>query len=125
MIKRHILLVDKETRFANCFKIFLEDKGYVVTLATNGGEAFEKAKKIYRDGIKIDLLIVDIQMSLTPNLEFLDSLAAENIKPAIIAIGSVDEDEIQDKLSQYGCINYISKPFTPCDMIEKIENILA
>jgi DNA-binding NtrC family response regulator len=56
-----ILVVDDDENIRNTMKTILEDEGYVVDLAANGGDAIEKTKKAAYNIALLDIRLPDME----------------------------------------------------------------
>jgi len=113
-----ILVVDDEVLIRNVIKEYLENEKYSFVEACNGLEAIEYFKNI-KD---IDLVIMDIMM---PKLDGLSACKEiKKIKEVPIIILSARKEEY-DKLSGFeiGIDDYITKPFSPKELIARIKAI--
>jgi len=66
MSKQHILIVDDEPNLLESFKIGLEMKDYVVSIASSGKKALEEIRKS-----AFDVVLLDIRM---PGMDGLQTL---------------------------------------------------
>ena len=96
-------------------------KGYRVIEALNGEEAVEIAKRE-----KPDLILMDIQL---PKISGYDAARAIKSNPElkhipIIAVTSYALSGDDQKAYEAGCDDYITKPFRPSVLLEKVEKHL-
>lgn len=116
--KKHILVVDDDTRLRSLLQRYLRENDFYVS-AAKGAEEARQALKTYQ----FDLLIVDIMMPQETGLEFLEKLRSENTVPVIMltAMG-----ETEDRISglECGADDYLAKPFEPKELVLRIKNIL-
>ena len=119
-LKAHVLLVEDYEPNILVAETFLEDFGYTVALAKSGLEAFNKIK-----ASDFDVVLMDVQM---PDMNGLDatkmirSYEREHSKAAIPIIGMTAHALIGDRehCLNAGMNDYISKPFNPDELREKI-----
>ena len=118
LVKKHILVVDDDTRLRSLLQRFLRECGFYVSVAKDAASAREMMA-VYR----FDLLIVDIMMPNESGLEFLERLRMDNAVPVILltAMG-----ETQDRIAglEVGADDYLPKPFEPKELVLRINNIL-
>ena len=118
LVKKHILVVDDDTRLRSLLQRFLRECGFYVSVAKDAASAREMMA-IYR----FDLLIVDIMMPNESGLDFLARLRTDNAVPVILltAMG-----ETQDRIAglEVGADDYLPKPFEPKELVLRINNIL-
>jgi signal transduction histidine kinase/CheY-like chemotaxis protein len=96
-------------------KAVLERWGIEITEAVNGKEALDK----FNDK-KYDVLLVDLDMPVMDGFELLDNIRKENKDIPIIAFTAAVFENMQAQLINKGFNDYISKPFRPEDLHEKI-----
>ncbi len=118
MQKKHILVVDDDTRLRSLLQRFLLKSDFLVSSAKNANEA--RARLSQYD---FDLIILDIMMPEESGLEFLQKLRLESDVPVILltAMG-----ETADRIAglETGADDYLPKPFEPQELILRIKNIL-
>ena len=120
--KRTIMVVDDNPDIVIIVTTILEAKGYVVQSASSGQEALSLLK-----GQKPDLIILDIMMPQMDGLEVLTRLKADQSTasiPVILLTAKIQENDI---IAGYkaGAEYYITKPFTPTQVLEGINLILG
>lgn len=112
-----ILVVDDEERIRSIIKEYCEEEKYEVAEAENGEVALGKLMKD-----KFDILVLDIMMPKMDGFEMLKELPKEKRIPTIIL--SARDEEI-DKLQGFdlGIDDYLTKPFSPKELIARIKAI--
>ena len=122
---RSILVVDDDVRHDKMMSFLLISKGFEVEYALSGEEALEKLKsgKI----VPPDLILLDIMM---PNMDGIEALAElkreDNLRNIpVIMLTAVADPEKKDRVLGMGAIDYISKPFSPSNLIERINKVLS
>ena len=121
MTGKKVLVVDDEIHIIHVVAIKLRNNGYEVVTADNGAEAFELALKE-----KPDIVVTDYQMPVLTGLELVEKLRqCEQTKdiPVIMltARSFAISHQQQESLQISGCL---SKPFSPRELLENIEDIL-
>ena len=118
MQKKHILVVDDDTRLRSLLQRFLLKSDFLVSSAKNANEA-----RVRLSQYDFDLIILDIMMPEESGLEFLQKLRQESDVPVILltAMG-----ETADRIVglETGADDYLPKPFEPQELILRIKNIL-
>ena len=115
----NILVVDDEELIRNVIKEYIENEGYSYIEAKDGLEAIDVVKM----NDKIDLIVMDIMM---PNLDgFSACREIKKIKDIPIIVLSARSEEF-DKLTGFdlGIDDYITKPFSPKELIARIKAIM-
>jgi len=117
-----ILLVEDNAVNQKVARLTLKRLGFEVTLAANGSEAVERAKREH-----FDLICMDLQMPVMDGLEATrqirapDSSAART--PIIAMTGHAFREDYQRCLAN-GMNDYISKPFDLLEFKKKIDHLL-
>ncbi len=112
-----ILLVDDEPRIINFLRSKLKVSGYEVITANNGTEALEQVQ-----AQEPDLIVLDVVMPKMGGFECLKELRTFSSTPVIMlsAKGS-NEDKIEGL--KLGADDYLAKPFSPDELVARIEAI--
>ena len=120
MAKETILIVDDEEDILELVKFNLTKEGYKTILATTGEQALDIAKNN-----QIDLIILDLMLPGIDGLEVTriirNNLELQNI-PIVMLTAKGDESDIITGL-ELGANDYMSKPFSPKELIARIRNI--
>ena len=118
MAKR-ILLVDDEVEITEINKRYLTQAGYEVNVAHDGQEALELFQKY-----SIDLIITDIMM---PNMDGYDLIGEVQYlspeQPFLFITAKTSEPDKIYSLSM-GADDFITKPFSPRELVLRVNNIL-
>lgn len=101
-----ILLVDDETDLRDVIAFDLKRKGYEVTTASGGQEAWEKLKTLK----SIDLVITDIKMPQGDGLELLKNIVAHQPHLPVICLTGFAELSPEEIL-KLGAKAIFEKPF--------------
>ena len=121
MGKKAILVVDDEPAIRLLVAHML-DKSYQVYQATDGQEAIDIARRI-----KPALILMDIMMPKVDGYTACRTIKTDNETKDIpvIMVTGVGYD-LNRKLSEsVGASDYITKPFNPHELIEKINSLVA
>ena len=116
-----ILAVDDEPSIVRLVTATLEKHGYTVIPAYDGEEALAKIKNHH-----IDLVLLDIMMPHLDGREVRKRLLAD---PAtkdlpVIHLSAVGDFEQQLNAVEGGATDYITKPFTPSDLVDRVKSFL-
>lgn len=114
-----VLIVDDEELIRNIIKDYCLNEGYSIVEAQDGLEAIEQFKK-HSD---IDIIVLDIMM---PNMDGYSAYKEiKKIKNVPTIILSARGEEF-DKLMGFdlGCDDYLTKPFSPRELVARIKAIL-
>lgn len=117
MENKIIYIADDEDNIQNIIKMFLKKEGYEVYGFSNGIDLL----KTYKEK-PADMLILDIMM---PNLDGL-AVCAEIRKDSNIPIIIISaKDSESDKIAglMLGSDDYLTKPFSPVELVLRVKNI--
>jgi DNA-binding response OmpR family regulator len=118
MAKGKILVVDDERKILSLVRGYLEREGYRVTEATDGHQALEAFHRETPDLIVLDLMLPEVD-----GLEVCRAVRRTSEVP-IIMLTARDEDA--DKLVglELGADDYITKPFSPRELVARVRAVL-
>ena len=117
---RRILLVEDDPNFGSILKEYLMINGYVVTLAKNGIEGFEKFKKE-----DFDLCLLDVMMPYKDGFTLAKEIREKNETIPLIFLTAKTMKEDVLKGFKIGADDYLSKPFDSEVLLAKIKSILS
>jgi len=120
-MKKRILLVDDEKDLVRAVTFRLELEGYKIIQAFDGQEALEKAKKE-----KPDLIILDLMLPKINGYKICGLLKTNSRYRMIpIIMFTARAQEADQRLSkEAGADAYITKPFEPAALLDKIRELL-
>ena len=115
---KHILIVDDEEKIRSLIRKYAEFEGYAVDEASNGLDALELFGKN-----RYDLVVMDIMM---PGLDGLSASKEIRKKSDVPIIMLSARGEEYDRIGgfQLGVDDYVVKPFSPKELMLRIEAIL-
>ena len=116
---QRILVVDDDPAILRLVKTKLESAGYDVLIADSGVDALEV---IGRSGMP-HLAIVDINMPLMNGFEFCEAVQQFSDLPVIMLSAQDEEDTIIKSISHYA-EDYVTKPFSPRELVARVERVL-
>lgn len=106
-----ILIVDDEPDMLSALKLFFSKKGYIVTTARCGEEAWE-----FIEETMFDLIISDMAMEDLSGIELLKLVRSVDSTIPFIIITGVGTIETAVEAIQIGAFHYITKPFKSHDI---------
>ncbi len=114
----HILIVDDEARIRSIIKKYAEFEGHRVTEAADGMEAVHLCR-----AQSFDIVIMDIMM---PELDGFSACREIRKKSSVPIIMLSARGEEYDKINGFelGIDDYVVKPFSPKELMLRIEAIL-
>ncbi len=114
----HILIIDDDPQIRDVLRIALKQVGYEVSEAGDGVEGLAKARRG-----KADLIVLDIGLPEMDGLALCRELRAEHETPILFL--TARDDEIDRVLGlELGGDDYVTKPFSPRELIARIRAIL-
>lgn len=115
-----ILVADDDPDIRNLLTEVLSVSGFSVTMASNGREAVAATREI-----NPDLIIMDMNM---PSLTGYDAIRTirwhHGMRPAIVGLTAHANAADYDEAYRAGCDAFISKPFRPAHLLERIHSLL-
>lgn len=112
-----IFVVDDELKIRNLIKAYLDKEGYSVEVFDTGDSALE-AFNIYEP----DMLIIDVMMPGLNGFDLCKEIRRTSQVPIIIV--SAKDEELDRILGlELGSDDYISKPFSPRELVVRVKNI--
>jgi DNA-binding response OmpR family regulator len=115
---RKILVVDDEERMVRFIRLNLEHDGFRVIEAFNGTQAINKV----RSGLP-DLILLDVMMPDIDGFEVLRIIREVSSVPVIMLTAKGEEDDRVRGL-ELGADDYITKPFSPRELVSRVRAVL-
>jgi len=110
--------VDDEPKILNVVSAYLEKEGYQVFTASNGKEALELAERKSPDLIILDLRLPDIAGE-----EVCQRIRQKRDTPILMLTAKVEEEDKIRGLA-IGADDYLTKPFSPRELVARVKAIL-
>ncbi len=117
-----VLVVEDDPVILRLLEVSFELEGFTVLLAHDGTEGIEMARSD-----KPDVIISDIMMPRTSGLELMAALRADQATkgiPIILLSAKAQTSDLKIGLDA-GADAYITKPFEPVDLVERVNALLA
>ena len=113
-----ILVVDDDKKTVASIKLYLEHGGYQVAVAYDGRQALADARSHRPDLVVLDLMLPEIS-----GVDVCRKLRSESGIPIIMLTSRATEE---DKLRglDLGADDYITKPFSPRELVARIRAVL-
>jgi len=118
-MKKNILIVEDEESIVSFIKNRLDSSIYNVDIATDGREAFELILKNNYDLVTLDLMLPHIG-----GFEICKFLRKKSFHTLVIIVSALDTQEFKLKGYEYGCDDYVPKPFSAKELSIKIKALL-
>ena len=113
-----ILVVDDEPRIVKQARDYLEHSGFRVVEAADGKTALVQARQT-----RPDLVVLDLNLPAMDGLDVCRTLRRESDVPIIMLTARVEETDRLIGL-ELGADDYISKPFSPRELVARVKVIL-
>ena len=122
--KKKILIVDDDSFLLDMYALKFSQNNFEVCTASNGKQAIEKIK----DGLKPDIMLVDIIMPEMDGFEMLSKINSENMCPDCVKIilSNKSQQSDIDHGHQLGVAGYIVKAnSTPLEVINQVLDVMG
>jgi len=117
-----ILIADDEPYIVRSLSYILQREGIPFDVATDGQQAIDKARHL-----KPKLLFLDIMMPYKSGIEVCSLIkqdpALRSIHIIMLTAKGQEDDKQKSRLA--GADEYITKPFSPRQVLERVKNILG
>lgn len=121
---KKILVVDDDPIVLESCKRVLQEEGYRVSLTKSAHEAIELLEEEY-----FDLLLLDVKMPEKDGVYLMEKIREKwDLKiwpelPVLVMSGYPTPDTIKEMMKR-GARQFISKPFTPDELISAVKKVL-
>jgi two-component system alkaline phosphatase synthesis response regulator PhoP len=116
-----ILIADDNEHIREALTYLLEDEGYLLSVAKDGGEALRKVREFTPDILFLDIMMPEINgydvchtIKNDPDLK----------KTYVIMLTAKGQGDEQERCKEIGADEYVVKPFSPMEILAKINDIL-
>ena len=118
LMPKKILIVDDEPQIVEICRDYLKAAGYATVTASNGAQGLSLARRE-----KPDLIVLDLMMPEMDGLDVTREIRRASDVPIIMLTARVEET---DKLIglELGADDYITKPFSPRELVARIRVVL-
>lgn len=114
-----ILVVDDDTHIRELCRIYLENAGWSVVEAENGLEV---------QGIlahtSVDLVVLDLMLPGIDGFEVINRIRQERVWVPIILLTAIGDEEDRILGLERGADDYLTKPFSPKELVARIRAVL-
>jgi len=115
---RTILVVDDEPEIVRLVRDYLESAGFQVVTALDGPEALRVARRHHPD-----LVILDLNLPGLDGLDVARALRRDGEVPIIMLTARTEEPDRVAGL-ELGADDYVSKPFSPREIVARVRAVL-
>lgn len=123
-MKKRILIADDEAALLHTMAFTLKRKGYEVVIVEDGKSAYKKTMETYQNDKLYDLIITDIQLPGLSGSELILKIREAGINTPILAITGFGNMNMAVDLMRAGCNDYLDKPFSMNEFINRILKLL-
>lgn len=117
-VRSHILVIDDDPQIRALLEKYLAENGLRVSVASSG----EEMSKILNDEA-IDLVILDLRLAGEDGMAIVRSLRYQSSIPIVMLTGVRDEADRVMGL-ELGADDYLTKPFSPRELLARIRTVL-
>ena len=116
-----ILIIDDSEANLVYLRRLLEEKSYKVAAVNNGKSALAKVRSQ-----QFDLILLDFEMPVMNGIEVCEALQKDSssFDTPIIFITANTEEDILVKAFDAGAVDYITKPFSPLELLARVKTHL-
>jgi len=116
-----VLLVEDDEFLRTLYTDLLKDD-YVLSVAADGKEAYEKIQNK-----ELDLILLDIILPIMSGVEVIEKLKIEHpevLKKNIVFLTNLDRNEMVQKVTKLGYSYIIKSDFNPEEFQKKVKTLL-
>lgn len=118
--KYSVLIVDDEPDVLLSLRVILEAAGFEPSLAADGETALRRI-----DEQHLDVVLLDIMMPVLDGWFVLAELQGRAVRPQVIVCSAKTGEADRQRALNLGAAAYVTKPYSPDDLIAKIHTVLA
>lgn len=119
-LSKKIVLAEDNSILSKLLQFKLEKEGYQLLIATNGKEAVDLI-----EGNEPDMILTDIMMPFISGLEVISHVRNKlEKKTPIVVFSSAGQEEMVLNAFNLGATDFMSKPFSPNELIIRIKRLL-
>jgi len=119
-IIKKIVLAEDNSVLSLLLKFRLEKEGYKLLIAVDGKQAIELIEEH-----NPELILTDIMMPFVSGLEVISHVRNKlNLQTPIIVFSSAGQEEIVLKAFDLGATDFMSKPFSPHELVIRVKRLL-
>lgn len=122
MVKKRILCVDDEPEMVELLRLILGRKGYEILGAYSGREALDTLEHE-----SVDLVLLDLMMPEMDGWEVVRRMRGKDSTASIPIIVVTAKSQNVDRVLGLHIVkvdDYITKPFTPRELLDAVERVL-
>ena len=113
-----VLVVDDEPKITKLARDYLEQAGFLVLIASDGKDALALARRE-----RPDMVILDLNLPQLDGLDVARQMRRESQVPIIMLTARAEETDRLIGL-ELGADDYITKPFSPRELVARVRAVL-
>lgn len=117
----HILIVEDEPGIAELLRFTLDDAGFSCELACNASEARAAIAAVLPQAVLLDWMLPDMS-GLSLLQEWRGQPRSAALPVIMLSAKGMDEDKVRGL--NFGADDYVTKPFSPKELIARIQALL-
>lgn len=119
---KRILLADDEENLRMLVHLTLEDPKFEIHEAADGFKALQMAREL-----RPDLVLLDWMMPVMSGIDTAKALRQDpqTTHIPIIMLTAKGQERDKETAAALGVAHYLIKPFSPLDLLAKVENLLS
>ena len=117
-----VLVVDDDPVILKLLEVNFEMEGFQVVRAADGAEGLERAREVLPD-----IVVLDVMMPRMTGYEVAKALREDDVTahiPIIFVTARAQSSDVEKGL-ELGVEDYVTKPFDPLDLIDRVNSLLA
>lgn len=118
-MSRRVLVVDDEPRVREVVASYLTRDGFEVQEADDGA----RARRLVED-FKPDLVVLDVMFPGASGMDLLVELRAADPPTPVILLTARSEEEDRVAGLELGADDYVTKPFSPRELVARVRSVL-
>ncbi|MFD0931132.1 response regulator transcription factor [Psychroflexus salinarum] len=119
-MKPKILIIDDNDLTLKLIRFILEKNNFEIVIAKDGIEAIKKF-----DQTKPDLVLVDILLPFKSGLEVAHHIKSVSSQTPVVVLSALgDEESTVEKAFEFEVDDFISKPFSPNELLLRVKRLL-
>jgi DNA-binding response OmpR family regulator len=117
---KKIVLAEDNSVLSLLLKFRLEKEGYKLLVAVDGKQAIELIEEH-----NPELILTDIMMPFVSGLEVISHVRNKlNFETPIVVFSAAGQEEIVLKAFDLGATDFMSKPFSPHELVIRVKRLL-
>lgn len=117
-MEQTVLIVEDDPHASEIINLYLKNEGFGVLSAFDGADGLRKARES-----KPDLIVLDLMLPRLNGIELCKTLRKESNVPIVMLTAMVEEEDRLAGLN-LGADDYITKPFSPKELVARIKAVL-